>query len=63
MTDRRTASVLGAFAWSILWVYLLAELAAGGVAACAFLLTQQADEPEVPRRGGEAEGGMGLRAA
>ena len=54
------ASVLGAFAWSNLWVYLLAELVAGAVAAGAFLLTQQAEEPA---RGGQAEGGTGLRAA
>jgi aquaporin Z len=56
------ASVLGMFSWSNIWVYLLAELAAAAVAAGAFLLTQQAEEPETAR-GGQAEGGTGLRAA
>jgi aquaporin Z len=54
------ASVLGMFAWSNIWIYLLAELVAGAFAAGAYLLTEQAEEPA---RGGEAEGDMGLRAA
>jgi aquaporin Z len=57
------ASALGLFAWSNIWIYLLAELAAGALAAGAFLLTQLAEEPKTPARGGEGEGGMDLRAA
>ena len=34
------ASVLGLFAWSHIWIYLLAELAGGAIAAGVFLLTQ-----------------------
>jgi aquaporin Z len=40
------ASVLGMFAWSHIWIYLLADLAGGAVAAAAFLLTQPAEQPE-----------------
>jgi aquaporin Z len=54
------ASVLGMFAWSHIWIYLLAQLAGGAVAAGAFLITQQAVEPEGQVRG---EGDLGLRAA
>jgi aquaporin Z len=57
------ASVLGIFAWSNIWIYLLAELVAGAVAAGVFLLTQQVEEPETPARRAQAEGGTGLRAA
>ena len=57
------ASVLGLFAWSNIWIYLLAELGAGALAAGAFLLTQLAEEPETPARGAEGESGMDLRAA
>ena len=57
------ASVLGMFAWSNIWIYLLAELAGGAVAAAAFRLTQPVAEPETPVRGAQAEGGVGLRAA
>ena len=38
------ASVLGMFAWSHIWIYLLAELVGGAVAAGVFLFTQ-VDEP------------------
>ncbi len=38
------ASVLGMFAWSHIWIYLLAEFAGGAAAAGVFLFTQ-ADEP------------------
>jgi aquaporin Z len=38
------ASVLGMFAWSHIWIYLLAELVGGVVAAGVFLFTQ-AGEP------------------
>jgi aquaporin Z len=34
------ASVVGMFAWSHIWIYLLAELVGGVIAAGAFLLTQ-----------------------
>jgi aquaporin Z len=54
------ASVLGAFAWSNIWIYLIAGFAGGAVAAAAFLLTQPAAEPERQARG---EGDVGLRAA
>jgi aquaporin Z len=54
------ASVLGAFAWSNVWVYLIAGFAGGAVAAAAFLATQPAAEPEQPVRG---QGEVGLRAA
>jgi aquaporin Z len=54
------ASVLGMFAWSHIWIYLLAQFAGGAVAAGAFLLTQPAEEPVQQVRG---EGDVGLRAA
>src|ERR671919_172018 len=44
------ASVLGAFAWSNIWLYLIAGFAGGAVAAAAFLLTQPAAEPAQPVR-------------
>ena len=50
------ASVLGLFAWSHIWVYLLAELVAGAVAAGAFLLTQPAQKGEGQRRAVEPGG-------
>jgi aquaporin Z len=54
------ASVLGMFAWSNIWIYLIAGFAGGAVAAAAFLLTQPAEAPEQQVRG---EGDLGLRAA
>ena len=61
------ASVLGTFAWSDIWIYLLAGFAGGAAAAAVFLLTQQperpAELPERPTRGRPAEGDAGLRAA
>jgi aquaporin Z len=54
------ASVLGAFAWSNIWIYLLAGFGGGVVAAAAFLVTQPAPEPAQQLRG---EGDVGLRAA
>jgi aquaporin Z len=39
------ASVLGAFSWSHIWVYLIADFAGGAVAAVAFLSTQPAVSP------------------
>jgi aquaporin Z len=56
------ASVLGLFAWSNIWIYLIAGFAGGVVAAGAFRLTQPAAEPETAG-GGRAEGDLGLRAA
>jgi aquaporin Z len=50
------ASVLGLFAWSHIWVYLLAELVAGAVAAGVFLLSQPAEKPEGHRRAVEPDG-------
>jgi aquaporin Z len=50
------ASVLGLFAWSHIWVYLLAELVAGAAAAGAFLLTQPAEKPDGQRRAVEPNG-------
>ena len=38
------ASVLGMFAWSHIWIYLLAELTGGAVAAGVFLFTQAEDQ-------------------
>src|SRR5690349_7599214 len=54
------ASVLGMFAWSDIWIYLLAGFAGGVAAAAVFRLTQPAAEPAPSRR---AEGDLGLRAA
>jgi aquaporin Z len=54
------ASVLGMFAWSNIWIYLLAGFAGGVAAAAVFRLTQPAAEPAPSRR---AEGDLGLRAA
>jgi len=57
------ASVLGLFAWSNIWIYLIAGFAGGAVAAAAFRLTQPAEEPEQPVRGRPAEGDADLLAA
>jgi aquaporin Z len=43
------ASVLGLFTWSHYWVYIVAEIAAGAVAAGVFLLTQPDGELEDER--------------
>jgi aquaporin Z len=40
------ASALGLFTWSHIWIYLLAEFVAGGVAAGVFLLTQPAEQAD-----------------
>ena len=56
------ASVLGMFAWSHIWIYLLAGFAGGAVAAAVFRLTQPAVEQESVRAR-PAEGEAGLRAA
>src|ERR671931_542400 len=57
------ASVLGAFEWSNIWIYLIAGFAGGAVAAAAFRLTQPAEEPEQQISGRRAEGDVDLRAA
>jgi aquaporin Z len=57
------ASVLGAFAWSNIWIYLIAGFAGGAVAAAAFRLTQLDEEREQPLRDGRPEADAGLRAA
>jgi aquaporin Z len=57
------ASVLGMFAWSHIWIYLIAGFAGGALAAAAFRLTQPAAEPELPARSRPAEGDAGLHAA
>ena len=49
------ASVLGAFAWSNIWIYLLANFAGGAAAAIAFLLTQPVEQPQ--RQGRSAQPG------
>ncbi|HWF51659.1 MAG TPA: aquaporin [Solirubrobacteraceae bacterium] len=43
------ASVLGLFTWSHYWIYIVAEIAAGAVAAGVFLLTQPDGELEDER--------------
>jgi aquaporin Z len=42
-------SVLGVYAWSHIWIYLLAEIVGAAVAAGAFLLTQPAEESDAQR--------------
>src|SRR4051812_2849169 len=55
------ASVLGTFAWSTLWIYLVAGFGGGAIAAAAFLVTQPAAAPEPPHGGGRPEHDMSLR--
>jgi aquaporin Z len=57
------ASVLGAFEWGNIWVYLIAGFAGGAVAAAVFRLTERAEDPAQPVRGGRSEGDANLRAA
>jgi aquaporin Z len=49
-------SVLGMFAWSHIWIYLLAEFVGGAVAAGAFLVTQPAEQPEGQARPAQTDG-------
>jgi len=56
-------SVLGAFDWSNIWIYLIAGFAGGAVAAAAFRLTERPVEPAQPVRDRQAEGDVDLRAA
>jgi aquaporin Z len=39
------ASLMGVFAWSHIWIYLLASLVGGAAAAGAFLLIEPAEQP------------------
>ena len=55
-------SVLGIFAWSHIWIYLLAEIVAGALAAGVFLLVQPAEKPEGQLRAAEPEADMGRGA-
>jgi aquaporin Z len=57
------ASVLGLFAWSHIWIYLLAELVGGAVAAGVFLVTQPAQEPVRDVGAAVADGKNGWRPA
>ena len=57
------ASVLGMFAWSNIWIYLIAGFAGGAAAAAAFRLTQPVAEPGQPARERPAEADVGLQAA
>jgi aquaporin Z len=51
------ATVMGLFAWSHLWIYLVANLLGGAAAALAFRLTQPDDVPVVAeQRPAEARG-------
>ena len=56
------ASVLGLFAWSHIWIYLLAELVAGLVAAAAFLFTQLGEEADADVHGVESDADLGRAA-
>ena len=52
------ASVLGMFTWSHIWIYLVAELIGGAVAAAVFLFTRADGQT----RGAEPDGEVGLPA-
>ena len=60
------ASVLGLFAWSHIWIYLLAQLVGGAVAAGAFLLTHPNEgrqwEARAARAGGQVDRSAGAVA-
>ena len=59
------AMIMGILSWGDIWVYLLAELLAGAVAAAVFLYTQPGEDPRGDRRAAEPgpEGGAAARAA
>jgi aquaporin Z len=44
------ATVMGLFAWSHIWIYLVANFAGGAAAAFAFRLTQPVEQPSGGRR-------------
>jgi aquaporin Z len=56
------ASALGLFTWSHIWIYLLAEFVAGGVAAGVFLLTQPAERSGREVRSPVPDSGVAPRA-
>ena len=56
-------SVLGILSWSHIWVYLVAEFVAGGVAAGVFLLTQPGEKAGGQERAAEPDSEFGARAA
>ena len=66
------ATVLGLFSWSHIWIYLVANFAGAGAAACAFRLTQPDDETvdghrpaephDIPLRRAEQDGSLDVRA-
>ena len=56
------ASVLGMFAWSHIWIYLLAELLGGAAAAAVFLFTQPAAERQARARPVQPDRDVGLAA-
>jgi aquaporin Z len=58
------ATVMGLFAWSHIWIYLLANFAGGAVAALAFELIQPHREPRaLRRRRSEPNATFGVRPA
>jgi aquaporin Z len=57
------ASVLGAFAWGDIWIYLLANFAGGAAAAVVFLATRPVEELQGRARPAQPGGDPGLRAA
>jgi aquaporin Z len=56
-------SVLGLFTWSHIWIYLLAEFAAGAAAAGVFLLTQPGEKAAGQERAAEPDSEFSARAA
>jgi aquaporin Z len=56
------ASVMGMFAWSHIWIYLLAELVGGAVAAGVFLFTQPAEKADGQLRAVEPDGQVAQQA-
>ena len=48
-------SVLGIFSWSHIWIYLLAEIVAGAVAAWVFLLVQPGEKADGQLRAAEPD--------
>jgi aquaporin Z len=56
-------SVLGILSWSHIWVYLVAEFVAGGVAAGVFLLTQPGEKADGQERAAEPDTEFSARAA
>ena len=55
------ASVLGLFSWSHIWIYLLAEIVAGAVAAGVFLVTQPGEKVDRRVLAAESDADIGRR--